>query len=443
MVPERAPGVRRVLVVTYYFPPSGGPGVQRVLKFVKYLREFGYEPTVLTVEEGAFPQHDEELVTEIPPGVAIHRTRSLDPFGVYAFLTGRSKKDAVMVGTVRREGGFIERAASWMRANVFLPDARVGWVPFAVREGIRLHREQRFDVVFTSGPPHSVHLIGKKLKRRVGIPWVADFRDLWSDTNFYDELPITSIARAHDRRLEQRVLSEADRIVTVSPYWKRILVEKSGRQDDELVVVHNGFDETDFETHTEPAGQNAGLFTLAHVGSLYGARNPEVLWAAIKGLRDKGDVERLRIRLIGIVDNRVHEAIAANGLEAIVDATPYVSHSGAVKAMCSASALLLVIERFQNDAGMITGKLYEYLAAGRPVVGVGPTIGDAADLLASTSAGRMIDRSDVDGLAEHLKILYQQWESGAPLQGAASEDIRLYSRREQTRVLAVALDAIT
>ena len=435
--------MRRVLVVTYYFPPSGGPGVQRVLKFVKYLREFGYEPTVLTVEEGAFPQHDEELVTEIPPGVAIHRTRSLDPFGVYAFLTGRSKKDAVMVGTVRREGGFIERAASWMRANVFLPDARVGWVPFAVREGIRLHREQRFDVVFTSGPPHSVHLIGKKLKRRVGIPWVADFRDLWSDTNFYDELPITSIARAHDRRLEQRVLSEADRIVTVSPYWKRILVEKSGRQDDELVVVHNGFDETDFETHTEPAGQNAGLFTLAHVGSLYGARNPEVLWAAIKGLRDKGDVERLRIRLIGIVDNRVHEAIAANGLEAIVDATPYVSHSGAVKAMCSASALLLVIERFQNDAGMITGKLYEYLAAGRPVVGVGPTIGDAADLLASTSAGRMIDRSDVDGLAEHLKILYQQWESGAPLQGAASEDIRLYSRREQTRVLAVALDAIT
>ena len=435
--------MRRVLVVTYYFPPSGGPGVQRVLKFVKYLREFGYEPTVLTVEEGAFPQHDEELVTEIPPGVAIHRTRSLDPFGVYAFLTGRSKKDAVMVGTVRREGGFIERAASWMRANVFLPDARVGWVPFAVREGIRLHREQRFDVVFTSGPPHSVHLIGKKLKRRVGIPWVADFRDLWSDTNFYDELPITSIARAHDRRLEQRVLFEADRIVTVSPYWKRILVEKSGRQDDELVVVHNGFDETDFETHTEPAGQNAGLFTLAHVGSLYGARNPEVLWAAIKGLRDKGDVERLRIRLIGIVDNRVHEAIAANGLEAIVDATPYVSHSGAVKAMCSASALLLVIERFQNDAGMITGKLYEYLAAGRPVVGVGPTIGDAADLLASTSAGRMIDRSDVDGLAEHLKILYQQWESGAPLQGAASEDIRLYSRREQTRVLAVALDAIT
>ena len=435
--------MRRVLVVTYYFPPSGGPGVQRVLKFVKYLREFGYEPTVLTVEEGAFPQHDEELVTEIPPGVAIHRTRSLDPFGVYAFLTGRSKKDAVMVGTVRREGGFIERAASWVRANVFLPDARVGWVPFAVREGIRLHREQRFDVVFTSGPPHSVHLIGKKLKRRVGIPWVADFRDLWSDTNFYDELPITSIARAHDRRLEQRVLFEADRIVTVSPYWKRILVEKSGRQDDELVVVHNGFDETDFETHTEPAGQNAGLFTLAHVGSLYGARNPEVLWAAIKGLRDKGDVERLRIRLIGIVDNRVHEAIAANGLEAIVDATPYVSHSGAVKAMCSASALLLVIERFQNDAGMITGKLYEYLAAGRPVVGVGPTIGDAADLLASTSAGRMIDRSDVDGLAEHLKILYQQWESGAPLQGAASEDIRLYSRREQTRVLAVALDAIT
>ena len=441
MVPEGASGVRRVLVITYYFPPSGGPGVQRVLKFVKYLRDFGYEPTVLTVKEGAYPQYDTELVTDIPVGVAVHRTRSLDPFGVYARLTGRSKKDAVMVGTVRREGGLVERLASWVRANLFLPDARVGWVPFAVREGIRLHREQRFDVVFTSGPPHSVHLIGRKLKRRAGIPWVADFRDLWSDTNFYDELPLTAAARRRDKRFEQSVLTRSDWVTTVSPAWKEVLLGKSGRAENEITVVYNGFDESDFTTYSGSSKHKSDVFTLAHVGSLYETRDPKALWAALQQLRRKGEVEHLRVRLVGTTGQNIREAILYHGLGDVVEFVDYVSHSEAVHIMCEAAALLLIIEPFQNDAGMITGKLYEYVASGSPVLAIGPLGGDAANLLDETNAGRLFAREEVQAISDFLLDQYERWVSGEPTKRSRPSSISRYTRSRQTGQLADVLNS--
>ncbi len=442
VAPSMEEGVRRILIVAYYFPPSGGPGVQRVLKFVKYLREFGFEPTVLTVNEGAYPQHDLPLARDIPEGVAVVRTRSLDPFGIYARLTGRSKKEAVLVGSVKREGGFVERMASWVRANAFLPDARVGWVPFAVRESLRLHGDNPFDVVFTSGPPHSVHLIGQWLKRRSHIPWIADFRDLWSDSNFADELRATGIARRFDVRLEKKVLAEADRIVTVSPFWREVLLYKSGRREDEIAVIHNGFDPDDFHAGIDAGNASRNEFTLAHIGSLYGSRNPRTLWEAIKQLRSQGEISGLRVQLLGMVDETVRKSILMNGLGSIVNITSYVSHTEAVEAMQRATALLLVIEPFQNAAGMITGKLYEYLAAGRPIIGLGPEDGDAARLLSSLSAGQMADHNNREHIVRCLKDLYDKWETNVPLQAAASDSIQLYSRKEQTRVLASLMNSV-
>ncbi len=431
--------MRRVLVVSYYFPPSGGPGVQRVLKFVKYLREFGFEPTVLTVEEGAYPHHDAELAHEIPDGVSVHRTRSLDPFGAYARLTGRVKKDAVMVGSVKREGGLIEAAASWLRANVFLPDARVGWVPFAIREGMRLHNRAPFDVLFTSGPPHSVHLIGRKLRVRTGVPWVADFRDLWTDTNFYDDLPISRFARHRDERLESGVLSEANRITTVSPYWKKVLLQKSGRSDSDIAVIHNGFDAEDFPTLDDSEALDPSVFTIAHVGSLYKSRNPSALWAALSKLREEGKAERLRVRLVGAVDEVIRKAIERHGLQDVVEIGAYVSHAEAVQIMRLANALLLVIEPFRHDAGMITGKLYEYVASGSPVIALGPVGGDAAALLAETDSGRLLAHGDEQGLTELLLALYEKWADGETNPRPDPTGVAQYTRKEQTRQLAAVL----
>lgn len=434
--------MKRVLVVTYYFPPSGGSGVQRVLKFIKYLRDFGYEPTVLTVADGAYPQHDDELASDIPSGVAIHRTRSMDPFGAYARLTGRSKKDAVMVGAIRREGRIVERAAGWIRANIFLPDARVGWVPFAVHEGIRLHKEQPFDLVLTSGPPHSKHLIGRKLKRRLGLPWVADFRDPWTDPSHYENIRMSRFALHFTRRLERSVLKEADRLTTVSASLKEMLAERSGRGAEDVTVIQNGFDEDDFPSTSSPSGLISDVFTLAYVGSMTGPRNPLAFWAALKRLHEAGRIDRLRIRLVGSVDTRILEAVAAHGLDEVVDIVGYVSHPEAVQTMCKADALLLVLGHFETDGGLITGKLFEYIASGRPILALGPTDGDVAHLLDETGSGQILAWDDVLGTSETVLDLYERWERGESAESRMSGDLVRFTRREQTRQIAGVFDSV-
>ncbi|HLA63689.1 MAG TPA: glycosyltransferase [Rhodothermales bacterium] len=430
---------RRVLVVAYYFPPAGGPGVQRVLKAVKYLHASGWQPTVLTVADGAFPQHDPSLAADVPPGVEVVRTRALDPFGVYGRLTGKKGTAAVPVGTAAGGGGAADRVARWARANLFLPDARVGWVPFATRAALRLHRAERFDAVLTSGPPHSVHLIGRALARKTGVPWVADFRDPWTGINFYHELPMTGAARRFDRALEGSVLREAGRLVTVSPTWAAALADKAGRSAEDVAVVHNGFDAADF-AGLEGVAPPADRFVLAHVGSLYGARNPQALWTALGRLRAAGRLERFTLKLVGAVDAAARAEAAAHGLDGLLEATGYVPHAEAVRAMRAATALLLLVEGFGLDRGMITGKLYEYLGSGRPVVGLGPADGDAARLLTETGAGRMLARDDADALTAYLDALITDWEQGTPRPGAPPEAAAPYTREAQTALLAQALE---
>lgn len=429
--------MKRVLVVAYYFPPSGGPGVQRVLKAVKYLREFGYEPTVLTVDDGAFPQLDDELLADIPGGVRVVRTRAFSPFGAYAKLTGKSKKDAVVVGTVKQRGGWLERAASWIRANVFLPDARVGWVPYAIRKASELHREDPFDVVLTSGPPHSCHLIGQHLKRKLDIPWVADFRDPWTDINFYHELPMSGWARRKDAKMERRVLTEADHVTTVSASWAELLKSKGAQR---VSVVQNGFDEADFDSAQGMPPDDR--FVISHVGSLYPSRNPDAFWQAIAGLRSNGDLSQLRIQVIGSVSLEVVESIETNGLQSVTEVVPYVSHSEAIELMLGSHMLLLSIERFEHSNGMITGKLYEYIRSGRRVLGLGPVPGDAASLLEETQRGRLFDRDDLEGVSSYLLDQYASWEANSSVAELSGEAVQQFSRRAQTGLLAGVMDEV-
>lgn len=431
--------MKRLLVVAYYFPPSGGAGVQRVLKWVKYLRDFDVEPTVLTVEAGAYPKTDATLARDVPDGLDVHRTRSLDPFGAYARLTGRSRQQAVAEtsGHLGGDASGAERFARWVRANVFVPDARVGWVPFAIQRGQQLLRDEPFDAVLTSGPPHSVHLTGWALQARTGIPWIADFRDPWTDINYYDELPRTAAAHAADRWLERRVLEQADRVITVSPGWRNLLLGKVERDPADFVVIHNGFDPDDFGPGQAPPEDR---FTLVYVGSLYGSRNPDALWRAVASLRVQGEVPKLRLRLVGRIGGDVVAALGAYGLDIITEHVPYVPHDEAVCEMQRASALLLTVESYRHERGNLTGKVYEYLAAGRPIVALGPAEGDAADLLRDTGAGRMLDRDDIDGVAYYLRTLYAAWERGEELAGASAAAAAPYSRRSETAELAAVLD---
>ncbi len=433
--------MRNVLFLTYYFPPSGGPGVQRSLKFAKYLMQFGWMPTIVTVrpEHASYPDLDPALAEEIPASVHVERTSAWDPYALYARMLKQEKQDIVSVGFLgETDMDARRRLARWMRANVFLPDARVGWIPFAAARGHALLRDRRFDAVLTTGPPHSTHLAGLILKLIHDRPWVIDFRDPWTEIDYYAELPMTPLARTIDRWLESHVLRHADAATVVSESMSRRFAARAALR---LRVIENGYDEADFRgvTSRPPDDQ----FVIGHVGNLNGARNPVVLWKALAELHPAESMPDLKIRLTGNVDPSVMTSASELGLADLIDVQPYVPHEVAIDRMHRTTLLLLCINRVEGSGGITTGKLYEYLATGRPILGIGPPDGDAARVLGKTDAGKMFDFDDVSGVQAFIRENYTAWESGGQLEGAVNERASQYSRREQARVLADVLSEIS
>lgn len=429
--------VRKVLVVTYYFPPSGGPGVQRPLKFVRYLREFGWDPVVLTVrpEEASWPGRDPGLESDVPPGVEVIRTRALDPYAAYARFTGRSRDESVGVGFLSEDApGLRERFARWVRANLFLPDARVGWVGFATRAGRDRVRRGDIDAVVTTGPPQSTHLAGRRIASASTLPWLADLRDLWPDPAYADDLPMTAWARRRDERLRDRTLGEADEIMAVTEGMVSDLEKTLNRR---VHLLPNGYDPSDFEG-VRPHPSDG--FTVLHAGNLSPARNPEALWRVLSKAVKAGAWPELKVDLVGSVDASVRESIERFGLSHIVRHTPMVPHDEAVARMLGADVLLLPINHVRGATGIVTGKLFEYLAARRPILCIGPTAGEAAAIIEETDAGVTAGFEDADRIELVLTSWYHAWEAGRPVSGSEDRKVERYSRREQTGRLAAILD---
>jgi len=428
---------RRVLLIAYYVPPAGGPATQRILQFIEHLPATGWEVDVLTVREGAYPNRDPSLLEAVPDSVTLHRTSSFDPIAFYTRLKGGDEDDIPAGSLGEDESSLLETAARWIRANLFIPDARIGWWPFAVWRGRTLLGSGRYDALVSSGAPHSVHLIGRSLHRATGTPWIADLHDPWTDISYYDEFPHTRWAERLDAHFERSVLAEASAVTTVSPSWAELFARKA---ENRYAVVENGFDPNDFES-VQPA--SADDFVLAHVGKLYASRNPTVLWRALAQLRDEGRIPDLRVYLTGSVDPEVRRSIEQQGLSEIVTVEGFVPHEEALRRMARSTLLLLVIEQFAQAKGMITSKLYEYLASGRPVLGVGPSGGDADALLREHDAGAVVDWGDTDRMKEMLATHYDAWEDSHPHSGAAWADIQQHNRVQQARRLADELDAVT
>lgn len=433
--------MKRLLFVTYYFPPSGGPGVQRSLKFVKYLPEFGWRPTVLTVrpESASWPDPDPDSVAEIPEGTLVERTGAWDPYALYARLKDREKQEVISVGFTGEDGAVPHRRfARWIRANLFLPDARVGWVPFATARARALMR-QKYDAVLTTGPPHSTHFTGLALRRTHGAPWLVDFRDPWTEIDFHADLPMTGLARALDALLERRVLRKADGFSVVSASMQRRFAQRGYASE----VIENGFDPADFEESASSSTVSGDAFVVAHVGNMNRTRNPEALWKALSVPETASDWPDLQCRFTGHVDSSVLASASAFCPGIRLDTLPYVPHRTAIERMRGAALLLLCINRVEGAEGIATGKLYEYLASGRPVLALGPADGDAARILQETGAGRMFDFDDTDGVRAFLRTHYEAWRAGSPLQGAPPDRIARYSRREQARQLAALLSGLS
>ncbi|MCX6195902.1 MAG: glycosyltransferase family 4 protein [Flavobacteriia bacterium] len=369
--------MKKVLIITYYWPPSGGSGVQRWLKFVKYFRDFGIEPIVLTVapEFAALPNIDESLEHEIPVGIEVHKTRAKSPFGFYKKI----KKGAVPNSGFAGEGkaNLFDNLFRFIRGNFFIPDARIGWNKFALEKARELIQLNAIDTVITSSPPHSTQLIGLQLKKEFNLKWLADLRDPWTEIYYNKLLFRTNWAKKIDYGYEQACLQNADTLIVVSEDIKRRFGEARETILEKIHVIPNGFDEED--SSSEQIKNDAGLKYISYVGNL-GLQYPIEEFLKTFSESVKFDPQ-WRIRFVGNVSDIVNTEIQKLDLEKWVEFIPYVEHKKAVEYMINSDLLLLIIPNTENNKGILTGKLFEYIATGNPIIYIGPEDGDALEIL--------------------------------------------------------------
>ena len=432
--------MKRVLIITYYWPPAGGGGVQRWLKFVKYLPEYGWEPVVYTPENPEVPVLDESLEKEVPKGVAVIRQRIWEPYSAYKLFTG--KKERIQTAFLKEEQSrrrYLEGLSIWVRGNLFIPDARRFWIKPSVRFLAHYLGQHPVDAIVSTGPPHSMHLIGQKVSRKTGIPWVADFRDPWTNIDFYGQLRLGKRADRKHHHLEEEVLREAQAVTVVSPGMADEFRNKVTR---DYPVIPNGFDAKDLEG-LEKITPEPNRFVIAHIGSMTPSRNPRNLWKVLRSLCNENDSfsKQLKIRIIGKMDQAVAGGLKESGLESRVENQPYLPHNEVVVAQRRAHVLLLVVNDTPNAKLILTGKLFEYLAARRPIVCIGPRNGDAAAVLRETGSGMTFGFDETGPLKDHILSLYLASTKG---KGSIKEgDISQYERRNLTRKMAQVLNSYT
>ena len=443
--------MKRVLVISYYWPPAGGSGVQRWVKFAKYLPAEGWQPVIYTPLNPELSSVDETLLKDIPPEAEIIKRPITEPYSFYRRLFGsHSSTDMqtlIKESAATATGGEVnpisggakswkQSLSLWIRGNLFVPDPRVWWVGPSVRFLKKYLRDHPVDVIVTTGPPQSMHLIGRGLHRATGIPWVADFRDPWTKMFYYKHLHLGAAADRRHHRLEKSVLDEATAVISVSPLVQQEFQQMTGTP---VVLITNGFDEEDFASI--PAGEKAAKreeFRVVHTGLFAADGNPLALWDALaaKCAEDEAFASALRIRLAGKVDAPIIEALNTRGLSDKVDNLGYCAHDAAVSEQRAASLLILPLRQEPEYRSVLPGKIFEYLAAGRPILGIGQEDGAAARILSDTRTGTMLDWDRSERIRAAID---DAWEGTFPF---APAGIGQYSRKSLTHTLATLLETM-
>lgn len=424
--------MKRVLIITYYWPPSGGSGVQRWLKFSKYLPQYGWQPVIYTPSNPERTLTDETLAEEIPAEAEIVKRRIIEPYSLFRiFSKGRgqagtaSSSSAVNPINAVGEKSTAMKLSLWIRANIFVPDPRCLWISPSVRFLKKYLQEHPVDAIVSTGPPHSMHLIGLRLHKATGVKWVADFRDPWTRIFYFKHLPMLESVLKRHRSLEREVLSNADAVVSVTDLITRQMETMAASPDrtplpSEKSVNHaaaparfhtieNGYDEEDFRTPVEPDK----YFTLTHTGVFSAEGNPENLWETLGELCREvaGFRDDLKIILAGKTDGEILKCTETAGLGDRVENLGYLKHSESNVIQQKARVLLLPLRNEPEADGILTGKYFEYLAAGRPIIAFGPH-GGALDIsLGKTGAGRIFEWHEHDTLREHILGLYNEYKA--------------------------------
>jgi len=436
--------MQKVLILTYYWPPSGGAGVQRWLKFVKYMRTFGWEPIVYTVNNGEMPVIDESLVKEIPENIQVLKTNIWEPYLIYKKFIGRKKNDKINASFLseNKKPGLTEKISVWIRGNFFIPDARMFWIKPSVKYLDDFIKKENIHYIISSGPPHSMHLIALGLKQKFpNIKWVADFRDPWTNIDFYEKLMLSKRADNQHHRMEMEVLKNADRVVSIGQYmtdeFTEMYKKSKNNPTDKFKTISNGYDDTDL---VKKQIEKDIKFSLAHIGTLVKDRNPLVLWRVLKRLIETNPQfkAQLEIKLVGKVDIAVKEQIIEMGLDSFVNKVDYLPHNQVIEEQQKSRVLLLLVNNTKNAKGILTGKFFEYMASGSPILAIGPIEGELAEIMKNTGTGLITDFEDELGLEKNILSLFE----GQQL-NRNKEKIELYSRKNLTKQLCTLLDELS
>lgn len=421
---------KKILIISYYWPPAGGPGVQRWLKFVKYLPEFGWNPTLFIPENPSYPLMDEGLKKEVPENLNIIKTRIWEPYQIAERLNKSNKKYKAGQFDVKQNQSWKSKLSIFIRGNFFIPDARVFWVKPSVKFLKKYLKENHFDAFVTTGPPHSMHLIGLQLKKEFpDLKWIADFRDPWTEISYYKHLKLTKSADKKHRSLEHQIFGNADITLATSYTDAENFIKKGAN----AFCITNGFDGEISVVNKE---QKSNTFILSYIGVLEQLRDPKMLWQTlIKICSENIDFKNdLQLKFVGKIDPNILSALENSILKECINNLNYLSHSKSVEEMQSSN--LLLITNFNNEAsaGIIPGKLFEYLQTGNSILSIGPKKSDVAKILLETKSGKHFSTDDKMLLEDYILEKYLQWKTREPFENRA--DISKFNRRNLTKELA-------
>jgi glycosyltransferase involved in cell wall biosynthesis len=383
---------KKILILTYYWPPSGGTGVQRWLHFTRYLKELGWDPIIFTPSNPEAPVQDSKLLAQIPEGIEVLKLPIWEPTQLYMRLNGNKGKQ-LQTGFMqesKKKPGLLQRFALYVRANIFIPDAKMTWVKPASRYLIDYLKTNEVAALISTGPPHTMHLIARNVKRATKLPWLADFRDPWTQIDWFEQLPLNRFGLAKHQALEKSVLLEADQLTIVSSNWQQQTQALCGR---DVALVTNGYAPEDFAAFQQ---QPDPYFTILHTGSINKDRNPSALWKSLGRFTQNNPefATKLRIRLIGALDASVRTDIEEAGLMPYTYLENFVPHARVIEELSACSLLLLPINNVKNQMGIIPGKVFEYLASEQPILAIGPIEGDSATILRKQAGTHIVGFQD-------------------------------------------------
>lgn len=426
--------MKKVLIIAYYWPPAGGPGVQRWLKFVKYLPDFGIQPIVYVPENPTYPIIDSELVAEVSDKAIILKQKIVEPYGFASFFSKKNTKK-ISSGIIpnQKKQSFIQKMLLWIRGNIFIPDARVLWVKPSVKFLEKYIQENSIDTIITTGPPHSMHLIGLNLKQKLSLNWIADFRDPWTTIGYHKALRLSASASKKHKYFESQVLNTADIVLVTSETTK---VEFQALTAKPIEVITNGFDVEKVEKQSLDE-----KFTLAHIGSFLSERNPIILWECLKQLINENPSFKadFQLKLIGAVSQEVLDTISEFRLEKYVNNLGYVSHKEAVGHQRKSQALLLIEIDSEETKSIIPGKLFEYMVSERPIIAIGPQGSDFSEIIKNTNTGIFHQYDEIEKLKATILSYYKDYQDGKLKANAIG--LQQYSRKKLTERLASILNS--